>query len=408
MNGALFSIFSFINRGFGFFLLMILANYITPAEYGYLSLFNTIVTVLSYFKALSTEGYMSVSYFSDGVIGIKKTISSVFFTSLIFLVSMLLFVTCFSSYISKTINLPVYVFYYALIIAFFTLYVNVNLDYYRILGRVKIYGILSCGNAILNFVLSILLVKCLLLGWEGRIYSQLICYSLFGVLGLICFIRGGYIAKPNCEHWKVMIYWGVPLIPHLAAQFVRQGCDTYIINHYHTIEDVGLFNFAFTLTSIISMVGMGFNQSNSVDIYKILGDKTLSNIQKQNKILKQKKYISIIYLCAAAIITLAVYILVPFVLPKYAHAMNYFVILSFYGLGICIYYLYTNFLFFYKKTKAIMHVTFGSACCHLLLSLLLTRYSLYITCLLYVLSQLCIVLLIRNLANKQVALNLKK
>lgn len=45
-----------------------------------------------------------------------------------------------------------------------------------------------------------------------------------------------------------------------------------------------------------------------------------------------------------------------------------------------------------------MYITFGSSAVHLLLSLLLTRYSLYYTASIYVLTQLGVVLFIRKMA----------
>lgn len=400
VNGALFSVFSFINRGFGFILLMILANYITPAEYGYLSLFGTVIMVLGYFTAMSTEGYLSVAYFKEGESGIKNTMSCVFFTTLIFLTLVILILLLAGDYISVKLDLPKQLLYFAVVIVFFTLYTNVNLDYFRIRERVKIYGIFSCGNAILNFVLSIILVKTLLLGWQGRVYAQLICCCLFGIIGLCYFFSGNYIRLPKWDYWKKMLLWGIPLIPHLATQFIRQGCDTYIINNFYTIEDVGIFNFAFTLTSIITMVGYGFNQSNSVDIYKVLGNKELSNHDKAAHLGRQRKMISLIYLAATIVITLGCVVFIPLILPRYSGSMTYFMILSLYGLGVCLYLVYTNFLFFYGKTKKIMYITFFSACCHLILSLILTRYSLLITCGIYVITQFAIVALIRRMALK--------
>ena len=84
-NGALFASFSFLNKGFGFLLLLILASFITPAEYGYLSLYTTVLMVVGYFIALSSEGYMDVAYFQDKKNGVKNTFSCVFFLSLSFL-----------------------------------------------------------------------------------------------------------------------------------------------------------------------------------------------------------------------------------------------------------------------------------------------------------------------------------
>lgn len=386
---------------------MILARYISPSEYGFLSLFNTVVMVLSYFKAMSTEGYISVSYFQEGNDGIKNTISGVCLLSGAFSIMLLIVYMSCGSKISELLSLPRPILLYAIIIALCTLYVNLNLDYLRIKERVRIYGIFSCTNAALNFVLSILFVKSLALGWEGRIYAQLISYLLFAVIGVIIFIKNGYIGFPKLSYLKTMLIWGIPLIPHLATQFLRQGCDTYIIKYYHTMTDVGLFNFAFTLVSIITMIGVGFNQSNSVDIYKVLGDNALSNQKKLSLINKQTKSIFIIYCIATVLCVVLCSVIIPIVLPKYIPSLPYFIIMSGYGLCVCVYLLYTNFLFYYHKTRRIMYITFGSACIHLILSMVFTRVSLYLTCVVYIVSQLFVALTIRKLALQELHDNLK-
>lgn len=406
LNGAMFSGFSFINRGFSFLLLLILANYITPAEYGYLSLFSTVVMVVSYFMAMSTEGYMSVAFFKDCEEGIRNTFSCILVTSLITLIVMCLTLVIGGEKLASLLELPQNILYLSIVISFFTVFTNVNLDYIRLREKVKTYGIYSCGNALLNFVLSIILIKTFLLGWEGRVYAQTLCYALFGVIGLITFIGGGYLRLPDKVYWKKMLIWGIPLIPHLATTFIRQGCDRYIINYYHSITDVGLFSFALTLANIITMIGSGFNQSNSVDIYKILGDKNLSDQKKFVKTNAQIKLFTKVYIYITILITVVGYVLFPLIFPKYSSAMNYFAILAVYGFLVCIYLVYTNYLFFYDETKTLMYITFGSSVLHLILSVLLTRHSLYITAGIYGITQLLVVMFVRWKALRLIERNL--
>ena len=400
INGSLFSLFSFVNRGFSFLLLLILANYIAPAEYGYLSLFGTVVMVIGYFIALSTEGYLSVSFFRDGQNGITQTFSCVLFTSLIIATFFYLLLFFFGDDIAIKLDLPQHCLFFAVGISFLTVYSHLILNYFRLQKKVRIYGFFSCGNACLNFILSILLVKTFLFGWEGRVYAQLSCCCIFGLIGLFFFIKKRFVSLPNKKHWKMMLLWGIPLIPHLATTFIRQGCDRYIVNYYHTIEDVGLFSFALNLANIIIMVGIGFNQSNSVDIYSILGNQNMTTEEKKKLIKVRRMNIFLIYLVCSAFITIGCFIAIPFVLPKYSMAMKYFPILALYAFINCLYFLYTNFLFYYKKTKNLMYITFGASLSHLMLSLCLTQYSLYYTCMVYLISQVLIVLLVRRNVNK--------
>ena len=387
VKGGLFSIYSFINRGFAFVLLLILANYIAPAEYGYLSLFSTVVMVLGYFMALSSEGYMSISYFSEGESGIKKSFSCILAICICISFILCLVLVALGDDLSRLLDLEESIVFYAVVIAFFTVFNNLLLDLFRIREKVVIYGWLSCGSALLNFIISIIFVKGLLLSWLGRVYAWMGCTILFGLIGLWYFFKSGYFTFKIRTYFKPILFWSIPLIPHLATAFIRQGCDRYIINYHHTIEDVGLFSFALNLVGIITMIGFGFNQSNSVDIYKVLGDKVIPITQKLQHLAKNRKIFLYLYLMVTLIITVLGYILVPIILPKYGDAMDYFTILSIYGFFVCVYLVYTNYLFFFKKTRFLMYITVSSALLHLLLSLWLTRYSLYATALLYGITQ---------------------
>lgn len=395
LNGALFSLFSFINRGFTFLLLLILANYIAPAEYGYLSLFATIVMLVGYFIAMSTEGYMSVSYFRDGQKGVTNTVSSIFATTVGMTCVFFCILLLGGDKLSILLEMPLPLLFLSIAICFFTVFTNINLDYFRLQERVKIYGIFSCGNALFNFILSIILVKSLSYGWQGRVYAQTFCFAIFGIIGICYFIKLGHVHKPNWNYWKSMLVWGLPIIPHHATIFLRQGCDRYIINHFHSIDEVGLFSFALNLANIIIMIGTGFNQSNSVDIFKTLGSKDLDSEQKKEILNKQRRQIILIYLGATIAVVLGCCFFVPILLPKYVGSIKYFIVLSAFGFLQCVYFLYTNFLFFYKKTRNLMYITFGTSVIHLLLSLWLTRYSLYYTVSIYIVSQLIVVVLVR-------------
>lgn len=405
-NGFLFASFSFLNKGFGFLLLLILAGFITPAEYGYLSLYTTVLIVVGYLIALSSEGYMDVAYFHDKKNGISNTFSCVFLLSSSILILFTLIVAINIPGLNNFLELNNEILYICLLTAFFTVYSNLILSVLRIKERVFAYGAYSCGSVLLNFVLSIYLVKYCSLSWIGRVYAQGICAFLFGIVGLLYFFIKGYFSSQVKHFFKPLLLWCIPLIPHLATNFLRAGCDRYIINSFHSITDVGLFSFALTLANIVVMIGAGFNQSNSVDIYKVLGDETIpDSVKFQRQKTKIRNYI-ILYSLTTIVVVLSVLILIPLILPKYSAALPYFCVLSIYGLLACLYLVYTNYLFFYNRTKNIMYVTVGTAVLHLLLSLTLTRYSLFITSAIYVFTQAIVVIAIRRLAMDSLKTNL--
>lgn len=405
LNGALFSMFSFFNRGISFVLLLILANYITPQEYGFLNLYSTVGMVLGYFIALSTQGYSSIVYFKEGNKGIAKTFSVVLLISSIMLCLYFAILLIGRNVLPESLHLGFSVLVIAILVSFFQVFSYFFYDYYRLKENVLLYGLYSCGIALLNFLVSIYFVKFLGLSWYGRVYAELLCTVLIGCISIGYFTKNGFLTTQIKDYIKPMLFWGVPLIPHLATTFIRQGCDRYIINSSHTLADVGLFSFALNLCNIITMVGYGFNQSNSVDIYKVLSNKSISDTEKIRNISKQKNIFLALYTCVTVLVIVCCYFILPIALPKYATSLQYFPILAIYGMLICYYLIYTNFLFFYKKTKILMYITLTSSVIHLLLSLAFTRYSLYITASLYVFTQLLVVLTVRWQANKLLKVN---
>lgn len=405
-NGAFFTLFSFINKGINFVLLILLARYISPTEYGYWSLFGTIVMFMGYFIAMTTQGYLSVSYFQEGANGVKKTFSCIIFTSLIVASLMALLAFLLPSSLMQSLGFPCRYLYLAIGVTFFTLYTNICLDLFRIQKNIRKYGIFSCGSAILILGLSIFFVKFMLMGWIGCVLAQLICVSLFGAIGLGIIFRMGGFALPNTSHWKIMLAWGIPLIPHLATNFIQQGCDRYIINYHYNIEQVGFFSFAYSLAAAIMMIGSGFNDANSVNIFEILGNKDLKPENKISLLKKQKKKIFLVYLFCSVVVTVLCVALVPIFLPQYTPSINYFALLAIFAFLQCIYFLYTNYLFFFKQTKKLMYITFSFAILHFLISLIFTQYSIFFTCFAYILAQIGVVIFVRKNAIKAINSNL--
>lgn len=391
LNGMLFSVYAFIGRGIAFVLLIILATYIPPADYGKLSLFNTVIMLLGFFMAFSTNGYFGISYFKES----KET----FHQDFTFIMLMLLLTAgivsvvflSFGNYLSKLAGISCGLLWWALLIAFVNVPFNMHMDFYRLQEKVGKYGIMNLGNAILNAVFSLILVITFAQGWMGRVNTHIGVAFFFGLIGIVFFINKGFFDfHLHKDRMKMILFWGLPQIPHLATNWLRQGCDQYIINYNYTTQEVGLFSFALNLVGIITMIGMAFNSSNSVTIFQVLS-KEISNVEKKTILKKNTRNIFVVYLGATLLVLFLGYLFVPTVLPKYVGSIPYFTILSVYGFMVCMYFLFCNYLFYYGNTKNLMYITFGSSIIHLSLSLFLTQYSLFYTTLIYVVSQsLCV------------------
>lgn len=162
-----------------------------------------------------------------------------------------------------------------------------------------------------------LLVVAMKLGWEGRIYAQVTCAVLYGLIAIYVCCRYRLFLFKGISWFKIrpILMWGVPLIPHLATSWIKQGGDRYIINYYYTFAEVGIFSFALNLSNIIDMIGSAFNQTNSVSIYQVLS----SNLDdKWERLQRQIKAIFIVYTIGVVAVLAVCSILIPW----YCHDMQ--------------------------------------------------------------------------------------
>lgn len=384
VNGSLFSLFSFFGQGVGFVLLILLANYIQPTEYGHLSLFTTVVTFVGFVVAFATRGYPGITYFHKEPEEFKHDFSATVFLGLLTMIMFAITVLLFGEWLSIKLELSVQLLWYIIVIAFFNHTYLLQQDYLRIKERVLEYGIYNCSNAVLNFVLSLLLVISFNQSWMGRINASLLCTVMFGIISCIFFFRNDLVRiHIPWKSYRDALVWGLPMMPHAAIGWLRQGLDRYIINFFYSVYEVGVFSFAMNLANIIIMIGAAFNSTNSVTFYQILSDKVLTNEQKKTKLNRQTHIIFLIYLAATAAVLLSMTLLTHIALPKYRESIPFMWVLAINGLGNCIYFLYCNYLFYYNKTRALMYITFGTSLLHVFLSFALTRYSIYCTALVY-------------------------
>lgn len=378
-NGALFSIFSFLNAGISFVLLIIIAGFISPEGYGKINLFNTTVQVFTYFICLNTSGIVSVVFFKKDNAEFKRTINTVLILTIWCFLFLTLLLLLISERLERAIGLDYYFQWTALWICLFQTIAQLNLNIFRIEEKVKQYGIYSVSSAVLNFTLTILLVVTFKHDWQGRIYAQLAtCFMLF-LFTVVFLFKNNYITriKPNKKSFKEALGFGVPLIPHNATPWLRQGLDRYFINGFHSTSEVGLFSLSMNFANIILMVGEAFNQTNSVYIFKNLATDTQDAVK--NRLRRQTLLLTGLFIVITVGIIICSYAVVPIMFPKYVGAIKYIPFLCLSMLFKCIYLQFCNYLFYFKKTLGLMYITFSCSLLHTVLSFCFTRYSIFYT-----------------------------
>lgn len=377
-QAMIFSFFSFLNSGISFFLLIIIAGFISPEGYGYLNLFNISVTLFGFFICLNTTGIISLAYFQGNRLDVNRSISAVFSLTLLCFLFLGGIILLLGDVIRIATGIPPLCQWIALLVCFFQVFTTVNLDIWRLEEKPIAYGTYSSGLAILNFILTILLVVNCHCDWQGRVYAQVSVGFLFFIISILFLIKRGYLTfiKPLRQNYKEALSFGIPLIPHSASFWIRQGLDRLFINASHSVSVVGLFSFSLNFANIIQIIGTAFNAANSVFIYKNLA----KNSENTRRVLrKQTKLMVVFFVLVTAVVCVGSSVFIPLFLPEYSGSVTYLFFQCLGAMFQCIYLLFVNYLFYYKKTKNLMYITFSISVLHALLSYWLTRYSVLYT-----------------------------
>ena len=315
-NGALFALFSFFNTGINFVIMMVMARFIKPDSYGQLSLFTTMVSLLSIFICLNTNGFIGVNFFSSSKEKIQRLLNVVVLTTLLAYMVMLTAMCCFTSALEEVSGLTIVYQFYAISFCALNVMNALLLDVWRLEEKVWRYGTFSVLLVICNLILTVLFVGFLRWDWQGRMYAQVITCAGFAVLAFYILTKKNYLRMvfPKKEDFVGAYRFGIPLIPHTTSFWLRQGLDRYVINAFTTQAMVGLFSFAANFANIIQIIGSAFNASYSVNIYKTLAT---ANIDSVKLLRRNCWYLVGVYFVITLLIFLFASLLIPFAFPQY-------------------------------------------------------------------------------------------
>lgn len=357
---------------------MLMARYVQPESYGQLSLFTTMISLLSIFICLNTNGLIGVNFFVFSKEVIQRLVNVTLITSLFVYLLFLTGIFLLKSVFEAWTGLETAFQFCAISICLLQVISSILLDIWRLEEKVGRYGIFSLLMVFSNLLLTVFFVALMKFDWQGRVYAQMFTCILFAIIAFVVLVKKGYLKRvmPLQKDFVEGYRFGIPLIPHSTSFWLRQGLDRYIINSFFVQSAVGLFSFAYNFANIIQIIGNAFNASYSVHIYKTLSKVDTDGVRSLRR---NCRYLIGVYLFITLSVCLLASVLIPFVFPKYNDCITYLFPLCGGAMFQCFYLVYVNILFFFKRTKVLMYITFTCSLLHCFLSFLLTRHGVVYT-----------------------------
>ena len=353
-----FSLYTFVgvfSAGVGFLIMPVLTHYLSPADYGIISLINSYVAFLIPFLAFRSTGYILIEKFNKNL---KESEFASLFSSVsafpifVFLLCSLLCLQ-FKEVLANLLAIPSKAIILIPILSILSVYAELLSRYLTIEKKAKSYSLINLSKTILEIGLTLMFIIGFGMNWEGRIDSWLITSLLFTIFAFAYFSKNGLLSWIiKSEHIKKGLIYGAPLIFHYLSKIIMNQSDKIFISKMISNEALGVYNSGYQIGSIILILSGAFMNVYNPYVFELLSNKP--TLKHKIAIVR----IAYIFLITISLVLVALlFAATPFfrwfIDSQYITGSQY---VFWVGLGYLFWAIYLIFsapIFFFKKTKTL-------------------------------------------------------
>ena len=352
-----------ISRAIPFLLLPIISRYMSPSDYGILTNYNVLTFILGTLIYDCSAGVIPVMYYKMSKEEMSVYISNMMFFNTLITIICLVPIILFTRTFSEWLNLTSTFVLSTVALAWFSSFMNTIKILWRCEEKPFSFGTFNIMFSLLSAITTIFFVVILLMGWQGRAFSQFGMSVLLGVYSMCLICRKGYFKwKFSRQYFTSVALFAIPILPHALALWAKGGADKIMLTNMCNLTENGLYSVAITWGGIASMVLTAYSNSYAPYLYKKL---SIFDKDRDGTLSEQIKVVKIILLSMVTIVVtvfllyLISYVLIGFIYPdSYWDSRRYLpwvmasqVFTGFYLLFVC-------FSHYTLNTKALGIMTF--------------------------------------------------
>lgn len=271
-----YAFFSVLASAIGFTTSMYLAKVLSPSELGIIGVFQALLYVSIPLVSFSSLGLVPVNKVKMSQIEYQNFSNAYFTLGLLLSLSLMLIAVLLYSFYSEYVWILVAV----PIISSIRLFTDFHSAELVQDHHANHYGLYSIIESVFGLTMSVIFISYLSFSWEGRLMA------LLGASILILVVRYKYDFVTmklfrftfNIGEIKKIIFYGWPLMLALGAGWVLNNADRFIVLHYFSLREVGIYTLAFSIGSIVNVVNQATTNAISPTIFQQLHDKTARSI----------------------------------------------------------------------------------------------------------------------------------
>ena len=358
-SAGIYTVTNILNSAIPFFLMPVLTRYMSPSDYGIVTMFSVLLGFVSPFTGLSIHGAIQRQYYEKEKIDLHVYVTNCLFILIFSAASVFLIFYFFAEPISRVSSFPKRWLWVVIVVSIAQFITLINLTLWQVQLKSRTYGFYQIAQTILNIGLSIWFVVGLGMAWQGRIQAQLFTMIAFGCLGFFILYKSGWIKFTFSKRYiRNALSFGVPLVPHALGAVIMTMTDRFFITNMIGLSAVGLYSVGYQVGMVIGLIGNSVTLAYTPWLFEGL---KRNNADTKIKIVKVTYvYFGFLIILVIALSLIAPWFLSFFVGEKFSGAGVYVFWIALSNAFSSMYKMVVGYIFFVERTYILASVTF---CC---------------------------------------------
>jgi len=294
-----------------------MTTYLSPKEYGLLSIYSILISFYSAFIGMNIQANISKNFFKISKKELSLYIGNILIILLITFFAYFILTFCVLFFKNSIFSIPTEWVLIIPIISIITIVNELNLTILRNEQKAYMFGIFEISNTFIKMSLTILFLVVFSFGWYSQVLGILIGSVIFFFVSILYMKKKNYIfLKMNKDKIKSILNISLPLIPHMMGGVIIAMSDRIFIERMVGLDAVGIYSVGYMFGMVVLLFTDAFIKAWSPWFYKLLANPT------HNKKIKIVKY-TYLYIFGTFVLSIFISFIADFMLP-------YFVDIKFY------------------------------------------------------------------------------